>query len=197
MRELPDDISVSVGSDEAAGHPLILTVPERDRHIYAIGKTGMGKSTFLESLAVQDIEAGRGFCFIDPHGDSAKRIASFIPRSRLNETIYFDAADREYPIGFNPFSEAISADQKELVVSQLLEMFKTLFADSWGEWLEYLLKHCLFTLFEQRSTAVSLISLQRMLMTTSLGPTWCRMSATRWCGCFGTSILTGSGSASS
>lgn len=167
MREPNDPYSVALGTDRARGSVQYLTAQERSHHVYAIGKTGMGKSTLLESLALQDIHAGRGVCFVDPHGDSAERLAGCIPRARLNETIYFNLADRAYPIGFNPLSEPIDPDRRELMASQLLALFKTLFADSWGEWLEYLLKHCLLTLFEQESTAISLVSLQRMLVEES------------------------------
>jgi len=80
---------------------------------------------------------------IDPHGDNAKWLANCIPRHRMNEVIYFDAADRQNPIGLNPFTDRNDPDTRELIASQILAMFKGLFRDSWGEWLEYLLKHTL------------------------------------------------------
>ena len=83
--------SASLGILSAIGIAHVLSVDERARHIYAIGRTGTGKTTLLRSLALQDIYAGRGVCVIDPHGDNAQALADSIPRHRLNDTIYFDA----------------------------------------------------------------------------------------------------------
>ncbi len=143
--------------------PRFLTEGERARHLYAIGRTGTGKTTLLRSLAMQDIIAGRGCCVIDVHGDNAQTIANSIPRSRVNDVIYFDAGDREHPIGFNVLENLTEPDDAELIASELVRMFKGLFRDSWGEWLEYLLKNILITLLLQRDVPVTLASVQRML----------------------------------
>ena len=123
----------------------------------------MGKSTLQRALVAQDIYAGRGVCLIDPHGDISRWLANAIPKHRINDTIYFDAADREHPIGLNPLTETRDRDLRDLIASEVLAMFKALFRDSWGEWLEYLLKHTLSALLERGSGAVSLLSIQRML----------------------------------
>lgn len=127
-----------------------------------IGQTGTGKSTALENLILQDIHAGRGCTLIDPHGDIAERIANAIPRSRINETIYFDPADREHPIGFNPLAD-VAADERELVASSIVAAFKGLWIESWGEWLEYLLKNSLLALLEYPAPGLSLAALPRFL----------------------------------
>ena len=117
----------------------------------------------MQSLILQDIHLGRGVCVIDPHGDMAEEIANCIPRHRINDVIYFDAGDREHPIGFNPLSGWQNDGQKELVASQIVSTFKGLWRDSWGEWLEYLLKNTLLALLERRGVAISLLSIPRML----------------------------------
>lgn len=157
------DLSASLGVRSAYGTAHFLSVDERARHIYAIGRTGSGKTTLLRSLALQDIYAGRGVCIIDPHGDNAQVLADSIPRHRINDTIYFDASDREHVIGWNPMACNGTADDAELVASELVTMFKGLFRDSWGEWLEYLLKNTILTVLGQRGSAVSLLSVQRVL----------------------------------
>jgi len=160
---MSDRISVSLGQRAASGGPHYLFEGERARHIYAIGRTGSGKTTLLRSIALQDIHAGRGVCVIDPHGDNVQALADSIPRARVNDTIYFDAGDREHVIGFNPLDHGGGGDDAELVASELVTMFKGLFRDSWGEWLEYLLKHALLTVLVQKNVPVSLVSLQRIL----------------------------------
>jgi hypothetical protein len=74
---------------------------DRRRHIYIIGKTGTGKSVLISNMAIQDIQAGRGVAFVDPHGESAEKLLDFIPPKRVNDVIYFNPADIEYPIAFN------------------------------------------------------------------------------------------------
>ncbi len=100
---------------------------------------------------------------IDPHGDLAEDIIENIPRDRINDVIYFDASDRDYPIGFNPLAGWEHDHERELVASQLVSTFKGLWRDSWGEWLEYLLKNTLMALLEREGVAVSLLSISRML----------------------------------
>lgn len=158
-----DTPSVSLGHAVGSRKPRFLNESERARHLYAVGRTGSGKTTLLRSIFLQDIVAGRGGCLIDPHGDNAQAIADSIPRHRLNDVIYFDASDRSNPIGLNLLENLSDADDAELIASEVVTMFKGLFRDSWGPWLEYLLKNTLLTLMLQRNVPVSLVSVQRML----------------------------------
>src|ERR1700693_4467790 len=93
-------------------------IKDQDRlgHIYAIGKTGTGKSTLLQNMAISDIEQGNGLCIIDPHGDIAESILKFIPEHRIQDVIYFNATDTEFPIGFNPL-HAVHPSYHNLVTS--------------------------------------------------------------------------------
>ena len=163
FRNMSTNFSASLGRRATYGDDYFLTVDDRARHIYAIGRTGTGKTTLLRSLALQDIYAGRGVCVIDPHGDNAQLLADSIPRDRVNDTIYFDAGDRDHVIAFNPLEHNGTADDAELVASEIVTMFKALFRDSWGEWLEYLLKNTILTVLAQKNEPVSLVSIQRVL----------------------------------
>src|SRR5947209_8007774 len=74
---------------------------DRRRHVYIIGKTGMGKTTILENFVVSDINAGHGVAYVDPHGDTADKILDFVPPHRINDVVYFNPSDMAYPLGFN------------------------------------------------------------------------------------------------
>ncbi|HEY6619559.1 MAG TPA: DUF87 domain-containing protein, partial [Steroidobacteraceae bacterium] len=84
------------------GGGVVFSREQRERHVWIIGKSGSGKSTFLFNLAMSDIVAGEGVTVIDPHGDLAEDILDAIPRSRINDVCYLDAGETEYPVGFNP-----------------------------------------------------------------------------------------------
>ncbi|MFA6251032.1 MAG: type IV secretion system DNA-binding domain-containing protein [Candidatus Paceibacterota bacterium] len=137
-------------------------IKDNDRlgHIYAIGKTGTGKSTLLENMAISDIIRGNGLCVIDPHGDLASNILNYIPESRIKDVIYFNPVDKEYPIAFNPLS-GIHPNHHHLVASGLISTFKKIWADSWGPRMEYILRFALLTLLENRKC--SLLDIQPLL----------------------------------
>ncbi|MFA4943053.1 MAG: type IV secretion system DNA-binding domain-containing protein, partial [Patescibacteria group bacterium] len=104
---------------------------DRRRHMYLIGKTGMGKSTILENMIIDDIRAGHGVAVVDPHGDLAEKIIEFIPDDRIKDVIYFNPSDIEYPIAFNVV-EQVDPHLRHLVASGLIGVFQKLWADSWG-----------------------------------------------------------------
>jgi hypothetical protein len=120
---------------------------DRSKHMYVIGKSGMGKSTLLENMAVQDIQNGNGFCFLDPHGGSAELLMAYIPEERKKDVLYIAPFDTENPIGFN-ILENIGADKRHLVVSGIMSVFKKLWADQWSARMEYFLQNTLFALLE-------------------------------------------------
>ena len=117
-----------IGVNEFRGieKQIRLGINDRRRHTYIIGQTGMGKSKLLENLAYQDIMEGRGFCFIDPHGDSAEELLGMIPQSRMDDVIYFNPSDTENPLGFNIF-EIESPEDMDFVISETNSMLKSLF----------------------------------------------------------------------
>jgi hypothetical protein len=122
-------------------------IKEKNRrgHIYIIGKTGTGKSTLMKNMMVADIRSGNGLALIDPHGDLAEEVLDHIPKERVNEVIYFNPADLEYPIAFNPLEKA-APECHHLIVSGVISVFKKIWADFWGPRLEHILRHAILTL---------------------------------------------------
>jgi hypothetical protein len=106
--------------------PIRLDPSDRQRHMYVVGQTGVGKSVFLENLAFQDMLAGNGFAFVDPHGDTAERLLSMVPRERTEDLIYFSPADMDFPMGLNLF-EFNSPDQKDFLIQEALNMLYKLY----------------------------------------------------------------------
>lgn len=103
-----------------------LSPEDRRRHTYIIGQTGTGKSTLLENLALQDMQAGNGFAFIDPHGDTAEKLLGLVPKERAEDVVYFNPADMDYPLGLNLF-EYTDDQQKDFLVQEAINMLYRLY----------------------------------------------------------------------
>lgn len=140
--------------------PFSLSVEDRSRHVAIIGQTGTGKSTLLERMAIQDILAGHGIAFIDPHGASAWKILNRIPRRRLEDVIYIDAADPNYSVGFNLFQN-VPADKRHLVASGFVETIKGIWPDFFGPRMEEAFNNAALALLECQNE--SMLGLLRML----------------------------------
>lgn len=134
---------------------------DRRRHMYVIGKTGMGKTTLLENLILQDIQNGLGCCYVDPHGDTAEKLIDYIPSSRINDVVYFNPADVEYPMGFN-ILETESEEQKHLVRDGLMGVFKKIWPDVWSPRMEYILQNCVSALLDY--PGATLLGINRLLV---------------------------------
>lgn len=137
--------------------PVVLGPEDRRRHMYVVGKTGMGKTTLLQNMILHDIRAGRGVCLVDPHGDLADSIVGQIPRHRTNDVILFDAASRDCACGFNPLDcpDPARIDQ---VTSGVVSSFRKLH-DSWGPRLEDTLRNAVFAVAEQGGNLLSVMKL--------------------------------------
>ncbi len=133
---------------------------DRRRHMYLIGKTGMGKSTILENMIVDDIRSGHGVAVVDPHGDLAEKIIEYIPDNRIDDVIYFNPSDIDYPIAFNVV-EQVEPHLRHLVASGLLGVFKKLWSDSWGPRLEYILRNAILAILDFPGS--TLLGVVRML----------------------------------
>lgn len=133
---------------------------DRRRHMYIIGKTGMGKSVLLENMIFSDIMAGRGVAVVDPHGDLAESVLNFVPSWRTNDVIIFDPSDREWPIAFNMLSN-IDPSLNTIVASGLVGIFKKIYADSWGPRLEHILRNTILSLLEYPNT--TMLGIPRLL----------------------------------
>lgn len=121
---------------------------DRLHHVYAIGKTGTGKSTLLETMIMEDIRRGNGVVLIDPHGDLASRIAKAMPPERASELIYLNVPDPDQPFGYNPLRR-VHVDRIPLAASGLLEAMKKAWSDSWGVRMEHILRNAIHALLEQ------------------------------------------------
>jgi energy-coupling factor transporter ATP-binding protein EcfA2 len=130
-----------------------IKLDDRRRHVYVVGKTGVGKSTLLENMAIHDIQSGKGLAFIDPHGSSAEKLLDFIPEDRLDDVIYFDPSDMEHPIAFNPM-EQVGTEFRHLVASGLMGVFKKIWVDAWSARMEYILNNTLLALLEYPGSTV-------------------------------------------
>ncbi|KAA3626931.1 MAG: DUF87 domain-containing protein [Proteobacteria bacterium] len=120
---------------------------DRLSHIYIIGKTGTGKTTLLESLIMQDIRSGKGVTLIDPHGDYVERIAASVPSDRADDVLYFNVPDATQPYGYNPL-KFVADVYRPLAASGILEVFKKMWAESWGQRLEHILRNALLALLD-------------------------------------------------
>jgi len=139
-----------------------IKIEDRRKHIYIVGKTGMGKTNLLETMAISDIQSGKGVCILDPHGEFAEKMLDYVPRSRINDVFYFNPADLDYPVSFNLF-EKVEPHYQHLVASGIMEVFKRIWKDiSWGPRLEYILRNCILTLLEHPQT--TLLDVQKLLV---------------------------------
>lgn len=134
---------------------------DRLRHIYLIGKTGMGKSTLLENMAIQDIQNGEGVAFLDPHGSTADKFLDYVPEDRIKDVIYFAPFDIEHPIAFNVM-EDVGPERRHLVVSGLMSAFEKLFGEeSFSDRMQYILQNTILALLEY--PGATMLGINRML----------------------------------
>jgi hypothetical protein len=162
---LPPDLytqaGIRIGASEARGQSKPVCIPDtvRDRHTYVVGKSGTGKSTPLYNCICQDIAEGSGVAVIDPHGDLVLDVLNFIPESRIEDTIYFNTADKEFPIGLN-IVNAQTEEEIGLLADDLLVTFKRL-SETWGERLDTILRYTFHTLL--RLEDATLLDIARLL----------------------------------
>jgi len=133
---------------------------DRRRHVYIVGKTGMGKTALLLNMAIQDILVGRGIGFIDPHGEAAEMLLDYVPSKRINDVVYFNPADLDYPIAFNVM-EKVNPEDRHLVASGLMGVFKKIWPDVWSARMEYILNNTVLALLEYPNS--TLLGINRML----------------------------------
>jgi len=133
---------------------------DRRRHVYVIGKTGMGKTVLLENFILSDIYAGHGCCYVDPHGDTAEKLIDYIPSWRINDVVYFNPADMEFPVGFNML-EAVSERHKHLLASGMMAVFKKIWENMWSSRMEYILNNTILALLDNPGS--TLLGINRML----------------------------------
>jgi hypothetical protein len=138
---------------------------DRRRHVYAIGKTGVGKSRFLELLMIADIEYNKGFCLIDPHGDLADAVLRHIPKDRIKDVVYVDPANRDFPIAFNPLEYTTDYEKRQHIAFFFISIFKKIFAADWNERMEHILRYIILALLETPDSNV--LGITRILSDTT------------------------------
>ena len=149
---------------DSRGQRLKFGVKDTDRtkHMYIIGKSGMGKSTLLENIAVQDIQNGNGLCFIDPHGSAVDTFLDYIPEDRIDDVVYFAPFDFEHPIAFNVM-ENVDPDKRSLVAQGLLSSFKKIWGeDTFSDRMEHIVSNTLLALLEHPGS--TMLSISRMFV---------------------------------
>jgi hypothetical protein len=139
--------------------PFGIRREDRRRHMYVMGKSGMGKTTLIENMVIQDIINGHGVAFVDPHGDSVEKVLNYIPSNRINDVIYFNPADMDFPIAFNPL-EAVDEKYKHLVASGLMGVFTKIWAGVWSARMEYILANTILALLD--SPGNTMLGIARM-----------------------------------
>jgi len=137
-----------------------IKIDDRRRHFYCIGKTGMGKSNMMENMAIQDIQNGCGIAYVDPHGEGAEKLLDFIPANRINDVIYLNPADLDFPIAFNVM-EKVDFRYRHLVAGGLMGVFKKVWPDVWSARMEYILNNSILALLEYPDS--TLLGVNRML----------------------------------
>ena len=147
---MPENSVTHIGRVDFRSSRQHFGIKDEDRfsHIYVIGKTGTGKSTLLETMALQDIERGKGVVLVDPHGDLVERVAARMPASRAFDVIYLDASNPHQPFGYNPLRH-VREDRIALAASGMLEVFKKMWPEAWGVRMEHILRNILMALLEQ------------------------------------------------
>jgi energy-coupling factor transporter ATP-binding protein EcfA2 len=160
MSEREDITPIGITNYRSINQKFGIRDKDRLGHIYVIGKTGTGKSTLLQNMAISDIERGNGMAVVDPHGDIAESLLEYIPEHRIMDVIYFNAAEAEFPIAFNPLS-GVHSNYHHLVASGLISTFRKIWAESWGPRLEYILRYALLSLLSY--PGATLLDIQPLL----------------------------------
>lgn len=161
-REEREQFETTIGTRVGyGGRGGVVTLDEeaRRRHLYVVGKSGSGKSTLMGNMLVQDIHQGRGLTLLDPHGDLALALLDQVPPARVNDVLYFDAADLEHPIGFNLLEKKRGA--AHLVTSSVIDTLHSMWHDSWGPRMEYILSNAVAALVEREGS--TLLGVQKLL----------------------------------
>lgn len=164
--EGPDSITLGYNEYRGTRTPIRMLEKDRRRHLYTVGQTGTGKSTFLQELAKQDARAGRGFCFIDPHGDAIEDILTAIPKERAEDVIVFDPSDIERPFGLNMMEYDINhPEQKTFVINELIGIFDQLYdlKATGGPMFEQYMRNAMLLIMDDPDSGSTLMEIPKVL----------------------------------
>ncbi len=164
---MTEGLLIGVNEFRGVKKEIRLTTNDRRRHVYFIGQTGTGKSVLLENLAYQDMVDGKGFAFIDPHGDSAEKLMGMVPKERVEDIIYFDPGNMSHPIGLNMF-EFKTPDQKDFLIQEAINMLYSLYDPGHqgivGPRLEHIFRNCALLLMSDPTHTGTFIDVPRVLV---------------------------------
>jgi type IV secretory pathway TraG/TraD family ATPase VirD4 len=149
----PNGCYLAVFEKDNKAEILEISRQERRKHLYIIGKTGMGKTTLIQNMVLQDIYAGNGVCLIDPHGDSSEYVMDRIPSHRHNDVVYIDPSDKQNPVALNVL-EAKNGEEKFLIASSMMAVFNKIWSGMWSSRMEYILNNTLLALLEQKKSTL-------------------------------------------
>ena len=127
---------------------------DRRNHMYLVGKSGMGKTSLIEHMIVQDMFSGQGVCVLDPSGALIEQSLHYVPESRIKDVIYFNPHDSGYPFAFNFLSEIGDEKDRHTIVNGLVSVFRDVWSDVWGPRFEYVLMNALLTLSHNKSYTI-------------------------------------------
>ena len=163
MPEIVEDKVIYFAKTNFRGSDKVFGIKQKDRrqHFYICGKTGTGKSELMKNMILQDINNDQGVCIIDPHGENVEDILRKIPARRINDVVYFNPVDSDYPLGFN-ILEVSDPNYKHLVVSDLMAIFTKIWANVWSARMEYILQNCVLALLDTPGT--TLLGIPRILV---------------------------------
>ena len=163
--ELPKE-GILLGHATYRGHTVDVRIkdPDRRRHVYIIGQTGVGKSVLIESMAIQDIERGKGVCIIDPHGDLIEKILSRIPEGRTDDVIIFDPSDTDRPLALNML-EFYAPEQKTFVINEMINIFDKLYdlRQTGGPMFEQYMRNTMLLMMEDTASGSTLMEVSKVL----------------------------------
>lgn len=151
-----------LGTDTNWSRTVGITNSELAGHVHVLGQSGMGKSTLIEQFVLQRAWRGEGVCFIDPHGTSAERILDRLPSHRVEDVLFLNPACDDFAVGINILEKPDDPNDRGVVASEVMRMFKGIFGDSWGVRLEQVLRNSVLALLEQDKA--TLLSIRRMLV---------------------------------
>jgi CxxC-x17-CxxC domain-containing protein len=159
---MPKDITLIAQTNFRGGETKFgIKRTDRRQHMYVIGKTGTGKTQFLKNMALQDIENGEGLAIVDPHGEFVEEVLESIPEHRINDVVYFNPADMNFPVSFN-IMDVPDPKYKHLIASGLIGIFTKIWANVWSARMEYILANCILALLDTPGT--TLLGIPRMLV---------------------------------
>ncbi len=173
-QRVPEDADLLLGYNVYRGRKINVAIkrPDRQRHMYIIGKSGSGKTVFIQTLALQDIMRGEGVCVLDPHGDMIEWLLGHIPKSRIDDVVLFDPSDLDRPVGLNML-EVNQESQQDMATSEMISIFYKLFPPEMiGPMFEHHMRNVMLTLMADPGNQGTIAEIPRMFSDNDFQKAW-------------------------